>query len=148
VRTQLKAIAKQLRQINESDDLTSAPYLLRQARQVALDHGNGAAAKLARCGEYCTVMEARELIASMIGLCSAPTRSTLSVKQAAQSIAVSQDTIRAFILSGELKASNVGSGKSKGRYIIQMNDWQQFLDNRKPDPPAKRRRLNSAFKRY
>jgi excisionase family DNA binding protein len=149
MKKQLKAIAAQLSQIDESEDITSAPFLLRQARHIALDHGNGDAARLCRMPHgLISIMEAREIVASMIGLCKEPESNTLTVKQAAASIKVSQDTVRQWIKSGELKASNVGKGRSKGRYVIQMNDWESFLDRRKTEPPVQRKRLNSSFKRY
>src|SRR5262245_15992009 len=76
--------------------------------------------------------------------CGAPAtdnhKCDLTVKQAARIMQVSPDTVRDWIHSGALKASNVGSGIQKARYRIAAADLEAFRASRRPEPPVSRRK--------
>lgn len=54
---------------------------------------------------------------------------TLTVPEAAKELKTSEDTIRAWINSGQLKASNLGT--ERPRYVIQRQDLNTFLASRR-----------------
>ncbi|QDV73057.1 helix-turn-helix domain-containing protein [Botrimarina mediterranea] len=63
---------------------------------------------------------------------------TLSVPEAAKELKTSEDTIRGWINSGELKASNVATGP-RPRYLIPRDELNRFLKGRQPSPPPSRK---------
>ncbi len=73
----------------------------------------------------------------------------LTVEEVAKETKTSQDTVRDWITSNQLKASNVGT--LRPRYLIQRDDLNRFLKSRQQDPPAPKRRKNNDdddFTRY
>ncbi len=73
----------------------------------------------------------------------------LTVEEVAKEIQTSEDTIRDWINSKQLKASNAGT--QRPRYLIQRDDLNRFLKSRQPDPQTPKRRKNNddnEFKKY
>lgn len=56
-------------------------------------------------------------------------KETLTVPDVARELRTSEDTIRGWINSGQLKASNVGTNRP--RYIILREDLNTFLKSRR-----------------
>ena len=73
---------------------------------------------------------------------------TLDPVQAAMVLKASPESVRDWIRSGELKASDLGSGRSK--FVIRKDDLKEFMDKRQPDKPQPRkpRRQKRSDDRY
>jgi excisionase family DNA binding protein len=92
---------------------------------------------------------ARRVLAACLGACQpADEQTTLTIKQAASRVGVSADTVRDWITSKQLKASNIGKGKVKARYRIAVTDLDAFMVGRKPgDVTPPRRKAAASFQR-
>ena len=75
---------------------------------------------------------------------------TLNPRQAATLLAVSPEKVRGWIKRGELKASDLGNGRSQ--FVIGKEDLEDFMKSRqpsKPDPQPRRwKRKGRAGDRY
>jgi excisionase family DNA binding protein len=114
--------------------------VISQAHKLALKAGAADAAKIVEnVTRPLSPAAGRRLIAAMLStLTQEP--STLTPTQAAARVRVSPDTVRDWINSRQLKASNVGKGKQRGRYRIAVADLDTFMASRQPEPPAPRRK--------
>ena len=65
---------------------------------------------------------------------------TLTVQQCAKEIAVVPHSIRKFIRSGKLSAQKIPKGREQWTYMVNVEDWQAFVENRKAgrvsEPPS------------
>lgn len=61
-------------------------------------------------------------------------RNHLSVKQVAQSLHVTEPTVREWIKSGELTASRIGPEGKARIYCVRGEDLDEFLHRRRVDP--------------
>jgi len=74
---------------------------------------------------------------------------TLTPPQVARELKRSVDTVRGWIRSGELKASNVAKPGKRTRYIVKRDDLDSFLAKRQPDKPiAKKRKPKLLVEKY
>ena len=65
--------------------------------------------------------------------------------QAADVLQVDPDTVRGWIESGELVASNLASrSATRPRWRISREALEEFLAGREPRPPAKKKRRSNA----
>jgi excisionase family DNA binding protein len=73
-----------------------------------------------------------------------PDSDVLDPPDVASLLGCSPDTVRDWIRSGQLRASNVANG-NRPRWKIQRSDLETFLQTRQPDPapPQRERRRNS-----
>lgn len=73
-------------------------------------------------------------------LCDPQQAAYLQPDDVARLLAVSPKKVRAFIQSGELRASNV-SNSARPRFIVRREDFDAFLESRAVNvaPPVKRR---------
>lgn len=68
-----------------------------------------------------------------------PAGDVLSVPEAARELKTSEDTIRGWVNSRQLKASNVATGR-RPRYLIKREDLDAFLRSRQKEPLPRRTR--------
>ena len=73
-------------------------------------------------------------------------------KQAAKLLHMSEDRVRELCASGELRASNVGKGKLRARWLITGDAIEQFLYDRVVSvdrkQPARKRRQPKPAERF
>jgi hypothetical protein len=74
----------------------------------------------------------------------------LNTREAAQRIRSSEDRILRLIASGALRASNVGAGATRPRWIIAADDLDAFVRARanQPSTPTRRRRRQTPTPNY
>jgi excisionase family DNA binding protein len=67
----------------------------------------------------------------------------LTPKLVAERLVLDVDAVTALIRSGDLSASNVGRGRKKPRYRIDLADLDRFLDSRRTGqaPKSKQRTI-------
>jgi hypothetical protein len=70
-------------------------------------------------------------------------KDTYSPADIAKRLHVSPATVRHWITTRQLKASNLASGQ-RPRYIIQPDALEAFLKMRQPEPPVRRSKRNLA----
>lgn len=71
----------------------------------------------------------------------------LTLTQVADRLAVSPETVSAWIRNGELAAINVSAGKVP-RYRIEESDLEKFLDERRTKPERRYSPLPAKVTRY
>lgn len=64
----------------------------------------------------------------------------LTVQQVAEELQTTEDSVLGWIHSSKLKASDISNGSIRPRWRIRREDLDEFLDARRPTPPAKRKR--------
>lgn len=78
---------------------------------------------------------------------------TLNPPEISKQLRVSADTVRSWIATRQLKASNLASGK-RPRWVVRKADLQEFLATRQPQPlltrkPCRRKRdADGGFRKY
>ena len=60
---------------------------------------------------------------------------TLTVQQCAQQIKVVPHSIRKWIWAGKLPAQKILKGRQQWTYLVNAEDWQRFVDERKQPKP-------------
>lgn len=94
-----------------------------------------------RSGPVGTDLARRVLSACLAACAEEPSRDTLTVPQVARQLKKSRDTVRDWIGSGKLSASNLNRPGKRPRWIVKRDDLDAFLKKCQPDPrPEKSRR--------
>lgn len=159
LRRWLKATIAELNRLEAYPDLPfhvfeEAAEVVRQAGRHAALLGYAAVAR--RCADCTTdalaLSTARAELAACVAAvdCKAEKPDALNAAQVAKTLAVRKQKVLDWIRSGELRASNVGSGYQP-RWRITRADLDVFLAGRNPTPrPSKRKRQrqDTGYTRY
>jgi excisionase family DNA binding protein len=150
----MKKYVKWLRlQIAEIDRLESEPItgtMFDDLRSVIHEAERRAAtASVADAVRACQIRQgpigvglARQVLSACLAACAdEPSRDTLTVPQVARQLKKSRDTVRNWITTGKLRASNLNRPGKRPRWIVKRDDLDTFLKKCQPDPrPEKPRR--------